>query len=320
VLGSTVRLPALAVPVPGALALAGAGLVLLGIAGAVLDNAWHTAFGLDETPWSLPHSMLGWAWLITLLGFVAARLGLRPYRPLRWYTSLTLGFLLLAFSVAPFLGPMRTATTLEVLEARAAAVQTVPALANKAEISRVLQIETRWNLTRANPLFVLLGAIWVGFSLTLLSRLDRRGWLLLLTVALWSLTVFAGERREATQLGRFVPHVASDPAAWLPPLLLPSAITFVLGRVAGAGGWTWVATGVTWGGASVLIWPPEQAAALAVLLAIVGTAGGAAMGRRVFDVLEAPTPRALMTLVCGFGVVAPTLTGLADLYLRAHTP
>jgi hypothetical protein len=319
VLGWDVRLPALAVPVPGALALAGAGLVLLGIAGAVLDNAWHTAFGLDETPWSLPHAMLGWAWLVTLLGFLAARLELRPYRPLRWYTSLALGVLLLGFSLAPFFGPMRTATTLEVVQARAAAVQALPALASEPGISRVLQIETQWNLTRTSPLYALLGALWVGFSLTLLSRLDPRGWLLLLTVAVWSCLAVIGERREAMQLARFVPHVAGDPAAWLPPPLLPAAIAFVLARAAGAGWGTWAA-GVTWAGASVLIWPPGAIAVPVVLLAIPVAAVGAAAGRRVAGVLEAPTPRALAALVLGLGVAAPTLTGLADLYLRAHTP
>src|SRR5262249_51993128 len=160
-------------------------------------------------------------------------------------------------------GPMRTATTLEVLQARAAAVQTVPALASQLEIGRVLQVESQWNLTRANPAYVLLGAIWIGFSLTLLSRLDRRRWVLLLTVALWSLVIFAGQRREAVQLGHYVPHVASAPAAWLPPPLLPSAIAFTLARATGAARWTWVAAGVTWGGASVLMWPPGQAATLA---------------------------------------------------------
>ena len=66
---------------------------MLGFAGLVLDNYWHTNFGLDETAWSMPHAMLGWSWFVAMLGFIACRLALRPYRPLRWVTAVALGWL-----------------------------------------------------------------------------------------------------------------------------------------------------------------------------------------------------------------------------------
>src|SRR5437868_4170546 len=42
--------------VPPSLMLLGAGFVVLGL-GGLCDGIWHTLFGLDETNWSLPHSM-----------------------------------------------------------------------------------------------------------------------------------------------------------------------------------------------------------------------------------------------------------------------
>jgi hypothetical protein len=56
--GPAIRAPVIRVRLPGALVLAGSGFALIG-AGGLLDSIWHTAFGLDETGWSLPHA--AWA-------------------------------------------------------------------------------------------------------------------------------------------------------------------------------------------------------------------------------------------------------------------
>src|SRR5262249_46006464 len=57
VFGSGERLVLFPFRVPAALMLLGAGFVVLGL-GGLFDSIWHTAFGLDETNWSLPHAML----------------------------------------------------------------------------------------------------------------------------------------------------------------------------------------------------------------------------------------------------------------------
>jgi hypothetical protein len=75
-LGVGFRVPTLPYAVPGALVILGAGVVMLGFSGLVLDNFWHTWFGLNETPWSFPHAMIGWSLFIVVLGFVACRLAL----------------------------------------------------------------------------------------------------------------------------------------------------------------------------------------------------------------------------------------------------
>jgi hypothetical protein len=46
---------------PPELVLVIAALLTVSFAGLVLDNLWHSTFGLDETFWSTPHAMLGWA-------------------------------------------------------------------------------------------------------------------------------------------------------------------------------------------------------------------------------------------------------------------
>jgi hypothetical protein len=55
------------IEVPAGLVLLAGGMAGLALA-APLDAIWHTRFGLDETPWSLPHAMLGTALLMIGLG------------------------------------------------------------------------------------------------------------------------------------------------------------------------------------------------------------------------------------------------------------
>src|SRR5262249_26816404 len=92
--GPGFRVPLLTYPLPGALALLGSGFAVLALAGG-LDNAWHSRFGLDETAWSTPHAMLGWGWLLIVLGIIACTLALRPRRGLAWPTMLSLSVLVL---------------------------------------------------------------------------------------------------------------------------------------------------------------------------------------------------------------------------------
>jgi len=93
--GPGLVVPGLPFALPGALFLLAAGFVALGVASMVVDNLWHTVYGLNETLWSLPHAMIGAALCLMTLGFTSCRLALRAHRPLRWPTALLLGVLLL---------------------------------------------------------------------------------------------------------------------------------------------------------------------------------------------------------------------------------
>jgi len=58
--GPGFSVPLIRFPVPGPLFILGGATVMLGAAGLIFDNFWHTNFGLDETNWSFPHAMIGW--------------------------------------------------------------------------------------------------------------------------------------------------------------------------------------------------------------------------------------------------------------------
>src|SRR5579859_7864898 len=71
--GPAVRAPIFRWQMAGTLVFLGAGLIALSI-DLMVDNFWHTAFGLDETQWSFPHDSLAWCWFTIIIGFVAARM------------------------------------------------------------------------------------------------------------------------------------------------------------------------------------------------------------------------------------------------------
>src|SRR5215471_6383716 len=145
------RLPLIPFAVPGSLMLLGAGFVVLGL-GGLFDSIWHTAFGLDETSWSLPHAMLGHGILLAALGFVACAFALRraalgvgsavlvAAQP--WFAAALLGWLVLA--VAPDLigGPILRNPPPAGLRAIAA----IPVLAVDAAFQHTTRIYLDWHL------------------------------------------------------------------------------------------------------------------------------------------------------------------------------
>jgi hypothetical protein len=316
--GPGFRLPPFPFPVPGPLMLAGGGLVLLAVAGG-LDSIWHTAFGLDETGWSTPHAMIGWALLLTVLGFVACRLALRPYRQLRWYSVLFFGVLLIGFTATPFMGPLNGNTTPE----RVQAISRIPILFAQAAAQHTFRIYLTWNLTRTNPLFVPLAALWGGTALALLRRLDRRGWMLLAITLVWTLLALSGDHGDARRLDSYfqVTSFAQQPANWLPLPLLPAAATFLLARLVRIPErWAWLPAGLVYGLFVVAIWGPYRPlGGPLILLAAPIVMAGASLGGWIFGSLERPGYGRGWGLLL-IGVAIPFVTGTADLFLRLTTP
>ncbi len=318
VFGDGFRLPPFPFPVPGPLMLAGGGMVMLALAGG-LDSLWHTAFGLDETGWSTPHAMIGWALLVIFLGFLACRLALRPARPLRWYTLLFFGYLILGYSATPFMGPLYGNTT----PAHVEAIARIPVLFAQAAAQHTFRIYETWNLTRTNPIFVPLAALWAGAALALLRRLDRRAWMLLLITLVWTLISASGDHSDARRLDTYlqVTNFAQTPANWLPLPLFPAAVAFLLARLARIPErWAWLPAGLVYGLFLVVIWGPYAPLGLPlILLAAPIALLGSLVGDAVFGVLErAEYTRVWLLLLVALAV--PFLTGSVDLYLRLHTP
>jgi hypothetical protein len=316
--GPGFRLPPFPFPVPGPLMLTGGGLVMLAIAGG-LDSIWHTAFGLDETGWSTPHAMIGWALLVIFLGFVACRLALRAEQPLRWSTVLFFGLLLIGFSATPFMGPLHGNTTPE----RVQAIARIPILFAQAAARHTFRTYLLWNLTRANPIFVPLSALWAGTALALLHRLDRRGWMLLAITLLWTLLTLSSDHSDARRLDTYlqVTDFAQQPANWLPLPLLPAALAFLLARLARIPErWAWLSAGLVYGFFVVAVWGPYRPfGGLLILLAAPILLVGALLGSWIFGVLARPTYARVWALLLA-GVSVPFVTGIVDLYLRLNTP
>ncbi|MFL5732719.1 MAG: hypothetical protein ACJ78Q_05915 [Chloroflexia bacterium] len=312
--GQELSLPPVPFSVPGSMIILAGGFFTLALAG-LLDNLWHTSFGLDETSWSEPHAMISWGLLVVCLGFAACRLALRPYRPLRWYTVLMLGYLVLAVSAAPFMGPLYHNNTPDSVRAVAA----IPTLVAQPAAQHTFAIYLQWNLDRTNLLLIPLGALWAGAVLAFVRGLDRRAWVFLTVVSLWSLVALLGDRATARRLDQFVP-TSHDPASWLPLPLLPAAIAIVmLIRARVPERWAWPATGLLFGLLTTLTWGTFPLGYLAIAAAAPAMAAGAPLGRQVYRALERPTVWGIRALLLA-GVTVPLLVGAIDLYVRANTP
>jgi hypothetical protein len=309
--GRGFRAPGVPYSLPGSLFLIGAGHSLLAL-GAMLDVVWHTAFGLDETRWSTPHAMLGSGWSLAAFGFVAARLALRPHRPPRWWTRAFLGFILLATTLGPLVGPFQNNHTAE----KVAAIAAIPVLVEQPEFQHMARVYLDWNVVRANPLFVVLGAVWFGMSLVLLRTVDRRVLFLVAVIVLWSVFAMLRDRGAVTRLGLN----PAQAATWLPIPLLPSTLVAVLLWRLSRGPRTVAAiSGALFGLLCQLIWPTPAGPVLGMvcgaLFALLGTLAGAWLS----TILERPAARPCATLAT-VSLCIPILTGAVDLYLRLRTP
>lgn len=311
--GPDVPLAPLPLALPAPLFLLGAGFVALGLAGMVFDNLWHTAFGLDETAWSLPHNMIGVSLALLAFGLAACRLALRPRRRLRTRTALALGVLLLSTS-AWFLGPLAQNNNRDTV----AAVANIPMLAAQPPAQRSYMLQLAWNLTRENPALIVLGGLWAGWALALVRGLDRRAWVFVLIVALW--TLMTTDERAAEWLDQFGP-VSHDDASWLPLPLLPATLALLLGgRVGLSEGRSYVLAGLVFGVCTWLVWGTAGWSLLLALPAASATAVGARLGARVYRLLERPTPVSAWTLTLLVVGAVPLVTGAVDLALRLLTP
>jgi hypothetical protein len=285
--GEAIRLPLFPFPVPGAVALAGGGFVVTGLAG-FFDGIWHTRFGLDETAWSFPHSMLGWGLLIAFLGITSCRLALARWRPIGLVSAVVFGFLILASSIERVPGPFLDNISPEFVRF----VASIPVLAAEPAFQHTARIYLTYDITRLNPLFVPLMALGAGFGLGLLRRFDPRPLLVL-------------------GLGTFLTYSTT-----YVPVIVPALALAVRGsaRI----GWRWWAlTGLLFGIATAIVWRGTPGGAiLAAPLALLG----AAVADRVWRIVENPTRGAVLALVTIAGLGAPAFTGIIDLALRARTP
>lgn len=302
--GRPLRVPVLG-EMPAALVFAGGGFGIIGLAG-FFDAIWHSAFGLDETAWSLPHSMLGSGILLSLLGFVSARLALSTDRPLARWAPALFGVVLLGAMLGVLLGPLDNYRSLEHVRA----VARIPVLAATPEFQHTVRIHEQWNLTRLNPLFLPLSALVIGTGLSFARPLVGTTWVFLV-VALVA-TLLSGERDTAEYLG-----IAGDPRHTSPiPYIVPAAVFIVLARTRVGEAWAWRIAGLLYGIAAGAVWPSGLASVIAAAPAM---ALGAPLGERIAAIVREPDAR-VWRLLAVVGIGLPVVTGAIDLFLRSRTP
>jgi hypothetical protein len=292
--GRAFRLLPFPFPVPGAIAIAGGGFVVTALAG-VFDAIWHTTFGLDETAWSFPHSMLGWGIFVAFVGIVACRIAIAERFPIGWPSAIVFGFLLIAASIERIPGPFLNNISIAELEV----IRRIPVLAIEPPFQHTIRIYEAYDITRLNALFIPLAAAGAGLGIRLLQRFDPR------PVVLVALTAFV-----------------SYTATWV-PFVVPGAIVAVAGPRTTS--WRWLgAAGFAFGLTAALIsLAISRGASLPVLgafVAMVTFALGAWLADRVWLVVTDPRRGRVLAFVVVAGICAPAVTGAIDLYLRAHTP
>ena len=297
--GPTFRLPLVPFPIPGAIGLAGAGFGLVALAG-VFDAIWHTTFGLDETNWSFPHSMLGWGLLVAFLGITSCRVALthpepaprgtqpRILRPLGWRSALVFGFLIAATAAERFAGPLATNLSPEVVQY----ISRIPVLASEPAFQHTTRIYLAAGIDRSNPLFVPLISLSAGLMLGLLHHFTTRRWVMIGLAALLSWTTT------------------------LIPYLIPAVIIAIGGNRQGSPA-VWFLAGVGFALTTAAIWQgtpggPFVGAALFIVGSLVADA--------IWIVVAVPTRTGVIKLATLAGLVMPGLTGIVDLVLRARIP
>ena len=293
--GRAFRLFPFPFPVPGAIAIAGGGFVVTALAGR-FDAIWHTSFGLDETAWSFPHSMLGFGIFVAFVGIAACRIVIADEFPIGWPSAIVFGFLLLAVSIDRFAGPFDRNISIAELEV----LRRIPVLAAEPPFQHTIRIYEAYDITRLNVLFIPLAAAGAGLGIRLLQRFDPRPLLILGLTAVVSYT-----------------------APWI-PYLAPGAVVAFAGRRITS--WRWLAAaglafGLVAAAISVAIGKGDVGfPLLSALAAMPAFALGAWLADKVWAVVADPRRRAVITFVFVAGICAPVLTGALDLYLRTHTP
>jgi hypothetical protein len=309
--GPGVALPLLPVPVPPALLFLSGALGVMGLAGA-LDDAWHTAFGLDETNWSLPHAMLGWGIFLSFAGFASCRVALVPFKPISAFGLFSFGFILLSASVNIILGPIGNNNTPQTV----AAVSQFGTLPLQPSAQHTFRIYLEWNLDRTSPLLPLLGALASGVGLAILRAFTKRTDLFLLVAVAGSVITLVSDRALVRAL-----EVEGGPAGWLPLPILPAALVFVwLTRRGVADERAWAVAGLTFGLLCLAVWGDGWLHLAFALAGGPAMLAGARLGASVHRIIESPTREQLAWFVPVVGVLLPAVTGAVDLYLRMNTP
>lgn len=344
--GLRTYVPFLKREVAGSLAIMGAGLICLSFAIA-MDSIWHTAFGLDETMWSLPHDMLPLSWCVVILGFVSSRLAMRTYKPLDWITKLVFAVLILCFLCPPILGPFYLNYSLSLLHAfsilRINEIQ--PTIEHTYRIYITAQISRQ-----SSPLFIPLVTFFAGIAIMLLHQFnttnkmnatgadapknrlmallrwaDQKVSIEIFAPLIWSIvfmgrdiyTVWFVHYDGLTKIRGLLPILLREPSLWVPiPLLVASVIFLALEKTSIDERWKWMINGTIFALITFCIWHTSLWMILLVVPAAPIMLLGAKVGKRIYSVLEKPHFKDILGILLVSNAQVPAILGVVDLILR----
>jgi len=178
----------------------------------------------------------------------------------------------------------------------------------------LLVIITNFGLTRTNPAYPVLLAVWVGVGLRVAASLDPRPRFLLVVAAAASALYAIVALALALYLG-----TADELAAWIPPAMFPAALVVVgMARLGAPEPVAWGAAGAALGLLTVAAYPSDAVHAAMALLAGPAMVVGFIGGTRLAQTLERPTVASLSVLLPVFGLVIPVIAGAVDLWMRTR--
>ncbi len=323
--GPTIKVPVIRRDFAGSLVILGGGLIALTIT-IMLDNFWHSAFGLDETQWSVPHCMLGWSWFTIIIGFVAARLAFRKYHPISWATNIVIALLVIEFLCPAVLGPFYLMYSPHLVHALA----NIPIVRTEGTAQHMYRIYLHYGLTRqTHPLYIPFAALFAGAAIALLRKLDPRPRLFLLAPFIWSVTLMARDWytllflrydgvQKATDILRVLPK---EPSLWVPIPLFAAVVTFyLLERTSFREDRVYAITGLVFGVCTFFIWHSASWMVLLAIPAIVTMMLGGWIGKWLYQVIEKPSLETLMRFLLTTCAQIPAILGVVDLMMRRTTP
>ncbi|MGL5808578.1 MAG: hypothetical protein ACRCYQ_01380 [Nocardioides sp.] len=293
---------------PGALILLGGGCAGFALAGP-LDALWHTIFGLDETQWSLPHSMIGQSLGLLTLGFLACRLSLDWHRRTWPATRYLLGYLVV-FAAISVLGPLQDNPT----AAAARRSGSVGALADDAASQRLVRMIVDADLTHAHPAYPVLAAWWCATAIAILRGLDRRVRYWFVVTLLVAVSLAGAAAGEAEDL-----RLAADEATSTGLPLFTALVVFGLAwRLPDR--WRYALAGLGVGLHAWSVWGDRHPGwyVVALLATPAAALAGRAIGLWIADLTLRPTARRAVVLVIVMVLIVPLATGSIDLYLRVR--
>lgn len=313
--GHGLHIKILPFPVSGALVLLGSGLGLLGFAGLILDNFWHTNFGLDETAWSLPHSMLGWMLLLIALGLLSVRIKLNTHKQMNAMATIMLTLMVIIFSKGTFLGPLNDNFTYETVQLATLA----PALATQEDFLHTLRIYQEWNLNRTSPLLLLLAPLWFGAVITFVKQVDKRWWMVLILMTL--IFLMDSKKDDLEALLPFIPTIMDSRANYASiPIFLPTLLILILPRLKLRENWVYLIAGLLLNLQIFNIWGANGLSFIVAILAFPLILIGKQIGVYAYDVISQPDSLPKVRSLILAMLCMTIITGCVDLLLRLVTP